>query len=146
MNNFRIERFNDIDPSFTKNLGQKFENPVCLELRRLTDELYYYSENGVECDFVVCSKNRPRLLIQACRELHHENREREQKGLLDAMDFFGMKRGWIVTLDQTDKITAGDIRIGWCPAYWKISFSWNSSDSSRITTSHHPHSEVATYQ
>jgi hypothetical protein len=93
MNNFRIKRFNDIDPPLTKNLGQKSENPVCRELRRLTGEIYYYSENGTECDFVVCSKNRPRLLIQACRELHYENREKGQKGLLDAMDFFGMKRG-----------------------------------------------------
>jgi len=82
-----------IDPSFTKNLGQKFENLLCWELQRLTDELYYYNENGAECDFVVCSKNQPRLLIQACRELHHKNREREQKGLLDAMNFFGIKKG-----------------------------------------------------
>lgn len=106
-----------IDPSFTKNLGQKFENLLCWELQRLTDELYYYNENGAECDFVVYSKNQPRLLIQACRELHHKNREREQKGLLDAMNFFGMKKGWIITLDQTDKIATGDKTIEVVPLH-----------------------------
>lgn len=100
-----------INPSIMKNLGQKFENLVFWELRRLTSQLYYYNENGVECDFVVCRENKPHLLIQACRELHHDNMEREQDGLLHAMNFFGMKKGWIVTLDQTDKIAAGDKTI-----------------------------------
>lgn len=100
-----------ITPSFTKDLGRKFENMVFWELRRFTSELYYFNENGKECDFVLCRNNQPQMAIQVCFELNNDNLTREQSGLLDAMNVLKINTGFIVTIDQTDKISLGDKTI-----------------------------------
>jgi len=106
-----------INPSFTKDIGRKFENLIFWELRRITEDLFYYNENARECDFVVCNKNRPQLLIQVCTELHSDNFDRERNGLLDAMNYFDKSKGYIITLDQSDKISAGNKTIEVIPFY-----------------------------
>lgn len=95
-----------ITVSFTENMGRMLENVVYWELRRRYRQLYYFSENNSECDFVVCEKNVPILLIQVCLELHRENESREVGGLCGAMRFFKMDKGILLTLNQTDKIRA----------------------------------------
>ncbi|MEI7501634.1 MAG: ATP-binding protein, partial [Bacteroidota bacterium] len=47
-----------ISVSFNNDDGRKLENMVFWELRRRQKEIYYYNENGKECDFVVCKKNK----------------------------------------------------------------------------------------
>lgn len=96
-----------ITPSFSKDEGRKLENIVFWELRRKNYDLFYYNENGKECDFVVCSKNQVYELIQVCYELNYDNMTREIEGLIDAMRFFGINTGTIVTLKQEDKINDG---------------------------------------
>lgn len=93
-----------ISPSFTQDLGRKLENTVFWELRRKQYELYYYNENNKECDFVLCRKSKVEKVIQVCLQLNSENVKREQQGLLDAMNFFELDHGYIITLDQKDKI------------------------------------------
>lgn len=43
-------------------------------------------------------------VIQVCLEVHHDNKEREVNGLLEAMNEFNLKEGTIVTLDQSDRL------------------------------------------
>lgn len=93
-----------ISPSFTDDFGRKLENAVFWELRRKYKEIYYYNENNKECDFVVCQNNQPTKLIQVCLTLNAENLAREKNGLLDAMQFFGIETGYIITLNQRDKL------------------------------------------
>lgn len=93
-----------ITPSFSQDLGRKLENAVFWELRRQYRELYYYNENNKECDFVVCRNSEPVKLIQVCWQLNAENLKREQEGMLDAMGYFGFDKGYIVTLQQKDKM------------------------------------------
>jgi uncharacterized protein len=88
--------------SFSDDKGRLFENAVYLKLRREGKELYYFREKG-ECDFVVKEQNRITALIQACYELHPDNLQRELNGLKEAMDFFGIDHGTIVTRNQTDE-------------------------------------------
>jgi predicted AAA+ superfamily ATPase len=54
--------------SHSQDRGRRFENMVFLSLRRKYSEIFYFSERG-ECDFVVCQKGKPKLLIQACVQL-----------------------------------------------------------------------------
>ncbi len=96
-----------ISPSFTQDLGRKFENMLFRELRLVSDEIYYFNENNKECDFVVCKQNKTVLLIQACIELTSDNLRREIEGLFDAMNYFHFNKGYIVTLGQSDKISEG---------------------------------------
>lgn len=88
--------------SFSEDKGRLFENMIYLKLRREGKELYYFREKG-ECDFVVKEQQQVTTLIQACYELHPDNLQRELNGLKEAMDFFGLDHGTIVTRNQNDE-------------------------------------------
>ena len=50
-------------------------------------------------------------VVQACYELNTDNLKRELNGLKEAMDFFDLKEGTIVTMNQTDTFDQGDKQI-----------------------------------
>ena len=88
--------------SFEDSTEQIFENMVFLNLRKDATELYYYADS-YSCDFVVMKKNKVEKVIQVCVELKHDNLENELNGLFEAMEFFELSEGTIVTMDQTDR-------------------------------------------
>ncbi|NCO55827.1 MAG: AAA family ATPase [Bacteroidetes bacterium CG02_land_8_20_14_3_00_31_25] len=102
--------------SFTDDLGSRFENLIFLHIRRNNNEIYYFSVKN-ECDFVVCENGKVKELIQACYELNPDNLERETNGLYEAMQFFKIKKGGIVTLNQTDSILRDGMSITVIPAH-----------------------------
>jgi predicted AAA+ superfamily ATPase len=104
-------------PSFSRDEGRRLENMVYTELRRRYSELFYYNENGRECDFVVTKNNIPALVFQVCYVLNAENREREIAGLLDAMNYFQLAEGHLLTFDQSDKILIDDKTIRVIPVH-----------------------------
>jgi hypothetical protein len=110
-----------VSASFNKDLGKKLENMVFWELRRQQKEMYYYNEKGQECDFVVCKNHIPEQLIQVCYNLNKENETREQQVLFEAMEFFNLKNGIIITLNQQDVILNQGKRIDVIPAYLFLS-------------------------
>ncbi len=101
--------------SFTKDKGRLLENIVYLYLRQKGFDLSYFREQA-ECDFVVFEKNKCAMLLQVCEQVSSENKDRETKGLLEAMDFFEMKTGLIITQKQTDVLTFGNRTINLVPA------------------------------
>jgi predicted AAA+ superfamily ATPase len=103
--------------SFAKDEGQKLENLVFWELRRRGNELYYFNENGRECDFVVMKNNAIEQVIQVCYELSAENTDREQRGLHEAMQFFNTDNGIIITNNQSDAYIFNGKQINIVPAY-----------------------------
>ena len=106
-----------VSASFNKDLGKKLENIVFWELRRQQKEIYYYNEKGQECDFVVCKNNHPEQLIQVCYELNKDNETREQQVLFEAMEFFKLDKGLIITFNQSDVILNHGKRIDVIPAF-----------------------------
>ena len=88
--------------SFTCDYGHLLENLIYWKLRRSGEELYYFNENGHECDFVVTKNGKITQLVQVCYQLTPENREREQCGLQEAMTFFNTDNGVIITYNQKD--------------------------------------------
>ena len=108
--------------SVTDDGGRKLENMVYNELRRHPQQIYYYSNEASECDFVVRVKNRPVAAYQVCRELNHDNEAREVKGLLSAMRELQISDGTILTFDQEDIFVQDDVTIKIKPV-WK----WASS-------------------
>lgn len=89
-------------PQMTPDVGHRLENAVFLALRRRGESVSYASErNSWECDFVTASQ-----VIQVCVELTPHNSDREVQGVLRAMKLPGTRRPLILTLDQTDRITA----------------------------------------
>ena len=111
-----------ISPSFSPDMGRKFENMMFWELRRKQYQTFYFSENNKECDFIVTKQSMPVLLIQAWIELNHDNMQREIDGLQEAMNFFNFDKGYIVTLDQKDKIAINDKTIEVLPMHEFVRF------------------------
>lgn len=83
----------------TSDQGRLLENIVFLALRQNHKEIFYFNENK-ECDFIVKS-NTGYQAIQVTCSLHDvDTKQREIDGLLDALIFFDLKSGLILTLDE----------------------------------------------
>lgn len=87
--------------SFSEELGRRLENLVFLHYRQQGKELYYFSEKK-ECDFIVFDKGKVEVAVQVCYEINEDNLKRELSGLAEALDFFGLKTGSIITFNQDD--------------------------------------------
>lgn len=94
------------------NDALRFENLVFMALRRKFRDIRYFDE-GRECDFIATFRHRAAMAVQACVELDSACLDRELAGLRAAMSRFGLSKGWIVTLDQTDefKIPEGIVHV-----------------------------------
>ena len=104
-------------PSFTRDEGRRLENMVFAELRRRYSEIFYYNENQKECDFIIAENSVPCLAIQVCYSLTAENRKREVEGLLDALNFFNLPEGLLLSFNQHDKFIIGDKTVRVLPVY-----------------------------
>lgn len=101
----------------TNDHGRKLENLIFLHLRQSNKELYYFDNKRSECDFVVMKSGKPKQLIQVCYELSSDNLDREIKGLTEAMRFFNLKKGILVTLKDSDRIKKDGNTIDILPAH-----------------------------
>ena len=106
-----------LSTSFTEDYGRKLETIVYWELKRQDKTLYYYYEKGKECDFVVCKHQKVEHLIQVCYHLNRENQKRELAGLVDAMTYFDIEIGFIITFNQNDMMIIEGKRIEIVPVY-----------------------------
>ena len=71
------------------------ENVVFLELKRRGLELYYHRDKQ-ECDFIITENERATTAIQVSLTLNN-NKDREFRALLEAMDTYRMDSGLILT-------------------------------------------------
>jgi len=90
--------------SFSNDSGRLLENMVYMQLRRQTQEIYYFTGKK-ECDFVVFKNGKLSGLFQVSWLLNQDSLERELAGLTEAMEFFGVKEGVVITNDQSDSFT-----------------------------------------
>jgi len=96
--------------SFTPDYGRLLETLVFLHLRRNYTEIFYFAEKK-ECDFVVFKNSKIQSVIQVCYEINATNKHREIEGLTQAMDFFQLPTGYIITFDQQDTMTDAGKKI-----------------------------------
>jgi len=90
--------------------GRLFENMIFLHLRQQYDQVHYYKNKG-ECDFIVSQNGKPMCCYQVCYDLNRHNQEIEVNGLTEAMTDLNLKKGYIVTLDQNDKMKQDKVTI-----------------------------------
>jgi predicted AAA+ superfamily ATPase len=96
--------------NFSPNSGRILENIVFIELKRRYKEIFYFREKN-ECDFVIKDNTKIKEVIQVCYNLTRGNKDREVKGLIEAMDKFKLKKGFILTYDQEEKIIKDNKKI-----------------------------------
>ena len=104
--------------SFSPDYGSKLGNAVYWALRRKRQHaIYYFNEGRAECDFVVTINDTVTEVIQVCYQLDLDNRQREEQGLIEAMAYFNLDKGLIITLDQSDLIRVGPRKIEVVPVW-----------------------------
>src|SRR3989344_1857683 len=103
--------------NFSPNTGKNLENIVFIELKRRKKDVYYFAEKN-ECDFIVKDGSNIILAIQVCYDFNKENKDREAKGLLEALNKFKLKEGLILTSDQEDELEQEGKKIKIVPV-WK---------------------------
>ena len=104
---------------FSGEEGRLLENMVYIELRRRGGEIFYHNSGNAECDFVVRDGFRVVQAIQVCYLLDSsDTREREIRGIQDAMDIYQLSKGIIITNTHEEEVKYGDKMIHILPA-WK---------------------------
>jgi predicted AAA+ superfamily ATPase len=102
--------------SFSDDQGRKLENIVYTCLRSTNNSIFYFSEKS-ECDFVVTQKAKKPLAFQVCYKLDRDNLDRELGGLYEALTYFKVKDGIIITLNQTDTFKYNGLTARVVPAW-----------------------------
>ncbi len=102
--------------SFTEDSGRKFENLIFLHLRRKYKDIYYFSEKG-ECDFISYGRKEIPEIIQVCYNLNQDNLDRELNGIFEALTFFNLKTGTLVTFNQKDRFQRNGMTVHVVPGY-----------------------------
>jgi len=121
-------------PKISENLGRLAENVAYLELRRRFEpprhEIFYWKDrSGREVDFVVKEGLRVKQLIQVCWDPGDEGtKKREVRGLLRAMEEFGLREGLVLTEDLEGEEKIGGRRIVYRPL-WRWLLGNQSSDA-----------------
>jgi len=96
--------------SFADDLGRILENIVFVHLKRSNYKVYYFKMTK-ECDFVVADRDKIITAIQVCYHLDEENLQRELDGLKEAMIFFNLQNGTILTYNNKDEFVVENKRI-----------------------------------
>lgn len=97
--------------NFSENKGKRLENLVFLHLIRNDKEVYYH-HNKKECDFVIKSGLKITCALQVSFTLSDfDTKKREIEGLIDAMNKYKLKTGYILTLEEEGVIKKKDKKI-----------------------------------
>lgn len=109
--------------SFEKDRGKLFENIVFNELRRYTDDIYYYQDKQ-EVDFIVKLHNK-KYLINVSQDIDDiETYDREIKGLFSSMKSLKLHKSFLITDYQEKMISDGNDEIHILPLWkWLLTHS-----------------------
>lgn len=107
-----------INYHFSQNKGKVLENLVALEWFKKQSDVTYFKQTK-ECDFVIEEKgeNLPYQVTYTMQNL--ETRKRELDGLVMACNFLERKKGFILTMDESEILNHKGIEIEVLPT-WKF--------------------------
>ena len=111
-----------ITHQFSENKGQLLENAVFVFIRQKLGNIYdnniFYFKEKYECDFVVFEKDAATHCIQVSYDISEDKtREREIRGLIEALDFFKLEKGYIITAENEEEIVLDNKKISVIPAF-----------------------------
>lgn len=102
---------------FSPDKGKMLENLVLCQMKRQSREVFFYNGKN-ECDFVLKHGQRIVMAMQVCYEFREDNKRRELKGLLEALAYFKLKEGLILTADRESTLEVEGKKIQILPV-WK---------------------------
>ena len=102
---------------FSQDIGRLCENLVFIDLRRRGKKVYYWKGKG-EVDFVVKEGLKVEELIQVCWDINDaKTREREVKGLMEAMEKLEVPEGIVITDDLFEEEEREGRKIRFIPLW-----------------------------
>jgi uncharacterized protein len=107
---------NQIGFSFSENNGRYLENLIALDLLRRNEEFYYH-RNMYECDFVLKKNTKIYQAIQVCYDFNTRNKDREIRGVLEAIKDYNLSTGIIISRNQKEEILIDGKKILIIPAW-----------------------------
>ena len=108
---------NAVSFKFSEDIGRLLENKVFTEIKRKGMECYYWKGKR-ECDFIIKDERTVSEAIQVTYSLKdNSTRKRESEGLLEALKEFNLKKGTILTYDESDFIQAEGKKIDIIPVW-----------------------------
>ncbi len=109
---------NAISFRFSEDRGRILENMVHNEFKRRQEETYFHKQK-YECDFLLKKDLKIVRAIQVTKSLEDPDvRERELRGLVEAMNQYQLTEGIILTLDEEGHEEPGGMQIQIIPV-WK---------------------------
>lgn len=100
----------------SEDKGRLLENNVFLELKRQDQEIFFHKQKN-ECDFIIRQGNRIINAIQVTYSME-KNKDREVKGLLEALKRYKLKEGLILTMHEENEFKKDNKKIHVKPV-WK---------------------------
>ncbi len=102
----------------SEDLGRILENIVFIELKRRGGDVFYF-KGKQECDFLLLQPKIGKSVFQVCSYLDVEStKSREINGLTEAMNFFNLDIGYILTMSEESEIHPEGKKIMIMPV-WK---------------------------
>jgi len=109
---------NAITFKFSKDDGKLFENMIAIWLWSNQNSDIFYFKGKSECDFVLFDRDKPSYCIQASFNISTSTTlQREIKGLTEAMDYFGIADGVVLTAEVEQQMKVNNKWIHIMPAY-----------------------------
>ncbi len=107
---------NALSFSFKEKKGILLENLLLKEFKALNKEVFYFKEKR-ECDFIVV-ENEKILPVQVTFSIaDKKTKKREIEGLVEALKYFDLNEGLILTFDEKDELEVDSYKIKIIPAY-----------------------------
>lgn len=106
-----------LDFKLAQDKGRLLETTIALELLKQGKQIFYV-QNGAECDFVVVEKGKVITAIQITYDFTDEQtKSRETKGLTQVCQKFDLKKGIILTYNQSGEFDINGIKVQVVPAW-----------------------------
>ncbi len=110
---------NSLVPKTTLDYGKLMENLVYLELKIRGKEIYFYSQNNFEVDFLIREDLKIKQLIQVCFSVADEStKKREIRALVKASERLNCNDLIIITWDEEEEMVFNSNKIKFIPL-WK---------------------------
>jgi len=104
------------DYAIDKDMGKLYENLVFLHLRAKTKSIYYFKEKQ-QVDFYAKLDDKEVLANVSYKIDDEKTKQREINGLIEAMKYFKLDIGYLITEDVENVIEIGDKKIFVMPLY-----------------------------
>ncbi len=104
------------DYAIDEDISKLYENIVFLHLRRQTKNIYYFKQKQ-EVDFYAKLENKKILVNVSYQIEDKKTRQREIKGLMEAMEYLNIKSSYLVTQSEDDILEYKDKKIYITPLY-----------------------------